>query len=298
MGRSHAALSRFTVCAALLCAGAFVSPATAGRTRGFSTIDVPGSSFTSATGINPQGHIVGQYDDAAGRRLGFLLAHRAFTTIDYPDAVSTGAFGINPKGDIVGNYQDSAGVRHGFILSDGVFTSYDFPQAVNGTFIHGITPKGTIVGEFKTTQLIGQFGFAFRYDGTSHQQLVPPGSRQAIAWAINPAGEIAGAYVDSANQTHGWVLDRHDTWWTIDFPGATLTNARGINSAGEVVGVYRVGSPQAPAHGYLLSRGTFSTIDYPGSNTTRALGISATGDIVGDYTMPGDPRTHAFVLVR
>jgi Protein of unknown function (DUF2442) len=40
---------------------------------------------------------------------------------------------------------------------------------------------------------------------------VPPGSIQAIAWAINPGGEVAGAYMDSANRTHGWVLDRHGT---------------------------------------------------------------------------------------
>jgi uncharacterized membrane protein len=295
MDGSRAVLSRFVACGVLLCGGASVALATAGRAPGFRTIDVPGASFTSATGISPQGDIVGQYDDAAGRRHGFRLVDGAFTTIDYPNAVSTGAFGINPQGDIVGNYQDSAGVRHGFILSNGVYTSYDFPQAINGTFVFGISPSGTIVGEFKTTQQIGQMGFAFRYDGTS-EQLVPPGSIQAIAWAINPSGEMAGAYMDSANRTHGWVLDRHGTWWTIDFPGATLTNARGINASGEVVGVYRVGSQQT--HGYLLSRGTFSTIDFPGSNFTRALGISATGDVVGDYTMPGDPRTHAFVLVR
>lgn len=105
MPRSHAALSRFVACGVLLCGGASVALSTAGRAPGLSTIDVPGASFTSATGINPQGDIVGQYDDEAGRRHGFLLVDGAFTTIDYPNAVSTGAFGINPQGDIVGNYQ-------------------------------------------------------------------------------------------------------------------------------------------------------------------------------------------------
>src|SRR5579864_2007901 len=58
---------------------------------------------------------------------------------------------------------------------------------------------------------------------------------------------------------------------TIDFPGAVLTNAWGINPAGEIVGVYKDTAGQQ--HGFLLSWGHFTSIDYPGAIATDARGI-------------------------
>ena len=50
------------------------------RVRGFifdgsgsETIDVADSQFTVASGVNPQGHVVGWYRDAAGFDRGFLI---------------------------------------------------------------------------------------------------------------------------------------------------------------------------------------------------------------------------------
>ena len=50
----------------------------------------------------------------------------------------------------------------------------------------------------------------------------------------NPAGEIVGAYRNSAG-VHGFVL-RDEVYVPIDFPGATATRAFGINSHGDIVG--------------------------------------------------------------
>jgi probable HAF family extracellular repeat protein len=38
----------------------------------YTTLDVPGSSYTFATGVNASGQIVGCYIDAAGGQHGFL----------------------------------------------------------------------------------------------------------------------------------------------------------------------------------------------------------------------------------
>jgi len=43
--------------------------------HGFTTIDVPGASFTQALGINPKGNVVGVYSNATGTH-GFLLRRR------------------------------------------------------------------------------------------------------------------------------------------------------------------------------------------------------------------------------
>src|SRR5260370_23611416 len=68
--------------------------------HGFTTIDVPGASFTEAFGINPEGNIVGYYPTSIGLD-GFLLIEGAFTTIDVPGASFTKAFVINPQGNIL-----------------------------------------------------------------------------------------------------------------------------------------------------------------------------------------------------
>src|SRR4051794_12257389 len=72
---------------------------------------------------------------------------------------------------------------------------------------------------------------------------------------------------------------------TIDFPGATSTSAWGINSRGDVVGVYSL--PDKTTHGFLWSGGRLTSIDIPGADSTDTWGINSQGDIVGDYTVKG-----------
>ena len=66
----------------------------------------------------------------------------------------------------------------------------------------------------------------------------------------------------------------------IDFPGAVLTNAQGINAGGEIVGSYNDAGTPSKTHGYVLSGGQFRSIDFPGARVTNARGIGPRGDIV------------------
>ena len=50
---------------------------------------------------------------------------------------------------------------------------------------------------------------------------------------------------------------------TLDPPGSTLTQANGINDAGQIVGMYR--PADALDHGFLLSARHYTTIDVPGA---------------------------------
>src|SRR2546428_14035363 len=70
------------------------------------------------------------------------------------------------------------------------------------------------------------------------------------------------------------------TFSTIDVPGASSTEALGINNAGQIVGFFKdnIGSGQ---HGFLYDRGTFTTIDVPGAASTIPYDISNAGHIVG-----------------
>ena len=82
------------------------------------------------------------------------------------------------------------------------------------------------------------------------------------------------------------------TFTTIDVPGSDLTDARGINDAGQIVGMFRDGL--GGVHGFLLNEGTFMTIDGPGNvQFTEAFGINNAGQIVG--TFADDTGVHGFL---
>src|SRR4051812_29523975 len=83
-----------------------------------------------------------------------------------------------------------------------------------------------------------------------------------------------------------------DTYLTIDFPGATSTDASGINASGVVVGTYT--DAGNAIHGFSLEGGTFTTIDYPGATTTSAISINSRGDVSG-YFLDVANQYHGFL---
>ena len=65
--------------------------------------------FTSASGINDAGQVVGSYvtgDLATSDWMlhGFLYSNGVYSTLDYPGAISTGIAGINNLGEMIGSY--------------------------------------------------------------------------------------------------------------------------------------------------------------------------------------------------
>jgi hypothetical protein len=61
--------------------------------------------------------------------------------------------------------------------------------------------------------------------------------------------EIVGEFT-SSGITHGFLLSQ-DVFSAIDVPGATSTNALGINESGDIVGAYTTGGV---TRGFLLCR--------------------------------------------
>jgi hypothetical protein len=54
---------------------------------------------------------------------------------------------------------------------------------------------------------------------------------------MNPSGEIVGAFTDQSSRIHGFLRSGED-YRSIDFPGARVSRAFGINARGDVVGTY------------------------------------------------------------
>src|SRR3954463_15670755 len=58
----------------------------------------------------------------------------------------------------------------------------------------------------------------------------------------------------------GDIMSTVSSFMQIDVPGATDTQAQGINDAGQIVGLF---SDSMGGHGFLDTAGTFTTIDVP-----------------------------------
>src|SRR5215831_7979384 len=105
--------------------------------------------------------------------------------------------------------------------------------------------------------------------------------------AINPAGAIAGYYVDASNLNHSYLRAQDGTFTAFNPPGVIASAAFSINAAGAIAGRCRDAS--SVIHGYLRApNGTFTRFDAPGAGTgfgqgTAAYNINPAGEIAGQY---------------
>jgi hypothetical protein len=84
---------------------------------------------------------------------------------------------------------------------------------------------------------------------------------------------------------------------SIDFPGGTLTTARGINNQGEIVGAYRIVPPR---HALLIKSGQYIPLaptTVLGTHFSEAFKSNERGDVVGDF-VGDDGLTHGFLLSK
>jgi len=248
--------------------------------------------------------------------------HRpTFITFDAPGVgtgqyVGTAGFTINDQGVIVGwVIKDANLVHHGFLRTpDGKITTIDAPGAgtdyCEGSVLFGLNPEGTIAGYYMDASDVWH-GFLraldrkiTTFDAPGAGSIGSPcGGQGTISAGLNPAGAIAGWYVDDNWVGHGYVRDPHGKITTFDPPGngtgmyqgvsmnSPTTLVHSINPAGEITGWY-VDSNDA-YHGFLRDpHGKITTFDAPGAvGLTMPLSINPEGTIVGVYcdenTCPG-----------
>ncbi|MEI4883997.1 hypothetical protein, partial [Klebsiella pneumoniae] len=89
-----------------------------------------GAVSTMPSGINPEGTIVGMYQDTSGRFHGYLQSADTFNSFDPPGSIFTSFPKINPKGEIVGYFESADSNTHVYLLSGGAFTTMDPPGPI------------------------------------------------------------------------------------------------------------------------------------------------------------------------
>jgi len=98
------------------------------------------------------------------------------------------------------------------------------------------------------------------------------------------------------------------TYKAVNVSGATSTQVRGINSAGEMVGFYRTTSlfsctdytlqvPNCAVHGFKVVGGTLTKVMVPNSVSTAITGVNDYGDFVGFYQKL-DGTYHGFLWLH
>jgi probable HAF family extracellular repeat protein len=151
--------------------------------------------------------------------------------------------------------------------------------------------------------------------GAGFTTIDPPQSGFTIAFGINDHLKIVGTYYDSGGLGHGFLRNQDGRFVNIDHPQAQTVNgfgteARGINSAGLIVGDYCAAPPcdgVSVIKGYLLTgdrdekdefdKADFKTLETPGHINSYLQHINAEGDIVG-CEHDADTRASMHGIVR
>ena len=255
--------------------------------RGFARIDVPGATFTAASGANNRGWIVGDYRDARKRFHGFLRDGHRVRGIDFPGAKGTFAAAIDDRGRIVGSYtdkRDTPAIRsaeHGFLLDGrGRFRNIDVPGA-GATRPGAINNRGQIAGEY-VDRAGRSHGYLQDPDG-SVTTIDPPGAGATVVTDVDDRGRVVGAFIDAEQTAIGaFVREPDGRFTTIAHPDAGFygTVPEGINNDGQIAGSYADANDRR--HGFVLDDGAYTTVDAPDApGNTSVLDIDDRGRLVG-----------------
>jgi uncharacterized membrane protein len=179
------------------------------------------------------------------------------------------------------------------------FTSIDFPGGTLTT-ARGINNHGDIVGSYRVVPP----RHALLIKGGNFIPLAPTtvlGTNFSEAFKSNDRGDVVGDFIGDDGFTHGFLLSQ-GVVTTLDFPGASDTEAFGINESGTIVGQWDLLDAFGNlliVHGFIWNNGSFTEFDFPGAGDTSLFGINASGDLVGGWD-PGltAPVEHGFVCTK
>jgi hypothetical protein len=213
-----------------------------------------------------------------------------FITFDAPGAgtgPSQGTYpvAVNREGVITGVFIDVNSEWRGFVRApDGAITPFDVPGSDFVTAApSGITPQGVIAGTYFDTNFVPR-GFLRAPDGTITTFDLPGrGPLQLPSLQpINPAGVIAGSYLDATvTLWHGFVRAPDGTFTAFDAPGVGAPNVNwfpgtfpaAINRQGIVSGCFS--DANSVYQGFVRAPGgAISTFRVPGEGTQEGQGIS------------------------
>jgi hypothetical protein len=259
-------------------------------------------TFNQLLGVNNEGVIAGYFGSGAQNHpnKGYVLSHGAYRNENFPGSVQTQVTGLNDHGVTVGfwskmNTASMANDNFGFFSVGGKFYSVNFPTGNNASppvdQLLGVNDHDVAVG-FYTNAQGNNRGYEYNISTRTFTRVLVPGAPGGEAGpsltsaAINNYGDVAGFYAKTSSLTDAFLRLHNGQFITLAVPGASMTQAFGVNDHDEVVGAYTVGTGStATMHGFTWRAGHgFTTVDDPhGIGTTTINGVNNAGDLVGFY---------------
>ena len=169
---------------------------------------LPGGDWSSASGINQAGAVVGDSSVASGNFRGFVWTQQSgMTALGTLGGLNSHATGINKNGVVIGHASLSSGYEHAFSALGALMT--DLGTLGGSSFAYGINDRGQIVGYSWPTS--GERTHAFLYiDGLmlDLNTLIPSASGWELleAYGINNSGQISGEGLFNG-QVHAFLLN-------------------------------------------------------------------------------------------
>jgi hypothetical protein len=209
---------------------------------------------------------------------------------NFPGAAQTQVVGLNNNGISVGFWVDQNGNNSGFYaIHRQHYTTVNFPTNSNAKpqvdQLLGVNDNGIAVG-FYTDKHGTNHGYSYNVSKHRFHSINVPGDSNLTAAGINSLNDVAGFATNSGGNTEAFLLRSDGKLFRLSFPGATSTQAFGVNNGDEVVGDYVVGTGNtAKTHGFVWAPGFgFQTVNDPnGTDTTTLNGVNNRGDLVGFY---------------
>ena len=192
-----------------------------------------------------------------------------------------------------------------FVVTSAIATAQDF-KFVQFDIPHSSRTNLFAVNDFMV--LTGTFRTGAP-DGPRHGFIAGPHIFKVIDDGDFPAGTTAPQGINNRNVVvgaiqsdgtlnsigiHGFIYD-DGKFTTLDFPGATRTEAFNINDFGVVTGDYTDSS--SVTHGFTYRNGTFTTVDNPGAISSFVYGVNDAGVLTIQY-VGTDNRNHSTILAH
>src|SRR5579863_8832362 len=187
---------------------------------------------TYLSAITDTGVLVGSGINSNGNENGFEQVNGTFTTLDFPGANFTELLGIPfQNGAIVGAYSTSfpTGPFQGLTYYNGQFATFNVNGATN-TVLYGISDGGQAVGSysapgvahaFLTTCILQSGSEVCSQLGVTTADF--PGAALTEPSNLNDSGQVVGAYVDSNNVTHGYLMTGGPFTYVANFNSNTVS---------------------------------------------------------------------------
>jgi len=266
-------------------------------------------TFNQLLGINDSGIIAGYFGSGAQGHpnKGYTLLpgyHQSdYRNQNYPHSKQTQVTGLNNEGIEVGffstmNTKSGNNNNFGYYFDGRHFHKVDFPTSNPASppvdQLLGVNDQGIAVGFYIDAK--GN-SHGYLYNTRTHRYSTEnphvTGETSVTPTGINDDNSVTGFFVNGKGETHGFLLrSKSPHLFVLDVPGSDSTTPFGVNKAGEVVGVYTVGSKN---FGFTWTRfGGYHTVKDPGGpDQTFVNGINSAGDLVGFY-VGGNGNTNGF----